>query len=334
MADYTLSAKITADIKDFVNKMSTAAKKVESMTKQLSTGLQSIGDTLRSAGDKISGFGSQITAVETAAAGLATAGLKKATDSAIDFDTQMRKVGAISGSTEEELQALRASALELGASTSLSSSEVAEAMTEMAAKGADANRIIADMPGIISAAEASGEDLALVADTVSNVLNTFGESAGDATHVADVLAESANRTAAGVSDLQYAFKYAAPTASALGISMEELAAATGVMVDAGLQGEQAGTTLRSMFVSMAKPTDKAREAMEQLGISFFDSEGKMKSIGQIIAELQTATAGLTDETKENALATIFGTEALSGLQTMMNATPGSIEGNDKRVAEL
>lgn len=325
MADYTLSAKITADIKDFVNKMSTAAKKVESMTKQLSTGLQSIGDTLRSAGDKISGFGSQITAVETAAAGLATAGLKKATDSAIDFDTQMRKVGAISGSTEEELQALRASALELGASTSLSSSEVAEAMTEMAAKGADANRIIADMPGIISAAEASGEDLALVADTVSNVLNTFGESAGDATHVADVLAESANRTAAGVSDLQYAFKYAAPTASALGISMEELAAATGVMVDAGLQGEQAGTTLRSMFVSMAKPTDKAREAMEQLGISFFDSEGKMKSIGQIIAELQTATAGLTDETKENALATIFGTEALSGLQTMMNATPGSIE---------
>lgn len=318
MADYTLSAKITADIRSFCDSMNAAAQKVESVTKQISSKVQSIGDSL-------SGLGGKFTAVETAAAGFATAGLKKAADSAIDFDTQMRKVGAISDASDEQLQALRNAALELGATTSLSASEVAAAMTDMATKGRDANQIIADMPGVISAAEASGEDLALVADTVTNIMNTFGDAAGDATHIADVLAESANRTAAGVSDLQYAFKYAAPTASALGISMEELAAATGVMVDAGLQGEQAGTTLRSMFTSMAKPTDDARAAMEALGISFFDSEGKMKSIGTIVGDLQTATAGLTDEAKQNALVTIFGTEALSGLQTMMNATPGSIE---------
>lgn len=318
MADYTLSAKITADIRSFCDSMNAAAQKVESVTKQISSKVQSIGDSL-------SGLGGKFTAVETAAAGFATAGLKKAADSAIDFDTQMRKVGAISDASDEQLQALRNAALELGATTSLSASEVAAAMTDMATKGRDANQIIADMPGVISAAEASGEDLALVADTVSNIMNTFGDAAGDATHIADVLAESANRTAAGVSDLQYAFKYAAPTASALGISMEELAAATGVMVDAGLQGEQAGTTLRSMFTSMAKPTKEAKEAMEALGISFFDSEGKMKSIGTIVGDLQTATAGLTDEAKQNALVTIFGTEALSGLQTMMNATPGSIE---------
>lgn len=325
MADYTLSARITADIRSFSDSMNAAAQKVESVTKQISSKVQSIGGTVKSIGDSLSGLGGKFTAVETAAAGFATAGLKKAADSAIDFDTQMRKVGAISGSSEEQLQALRTTALELGATTSLSASEVATAMTDMAAKGRDANQIIADMPGIISAAEASGEDLALVADTVTNVMNTFGDAAGDATHIADALAESANRTAAGVSDLQYAFKYAAPTASALGISMEELAAATGVMVDAGLQGEQAGTTLRSMFTSMAKPTKEAKEAMEALGISFFDSEGKMKSIGTIVGDLQTATAGLTDEAKQNALVTIFGTEALSGLQAMMNATPSSIE---------
>ena len=318
MADYTLSAKITADIRSFCDSMNAAAQKVESVTKQ-------IGGAVKSIGDSLSGLGGKFTALETAAAGLATAGLKKAADSAIDFDTQMRKVGAISDASDAQLQALRDAALELGATTSLSASEVAVAMTDMATKGRDANQIIADMPGVISAAEASGEDLALVADTVTNIMNTFGDAAGDATHIADVLAESANRTAAGVSDLQYAFKYAAPTASALGISMEELAAATGVMVDAGLQGEQAGTTLRSMFTSMAKPTKEAKEAMEALGISFFDSEGKMKSIGTIVGDLQTATAGLTDEAKQNALVTIFGTEALSGLQTMMNATPGSIE---------
>ena len=164
-----------------VQGIATAASKVASAAStafsKMGDAAQNIGSRLQSAGDAISGLGGKITAVETAAAGLATAGLKKAADSAIDFDTQMRKVGGILGYSAEEMQtfqgdmkALQDTALELGASTSLSSSEVAEAMTEMAAKGADANEIIADMPGIISAAEASGEDLALVADTVSNVL--------------------------------------------------------------------------------------------------------------------------------------------------------------------
>ena len=316
---------IVSTAKSTLNTISDLSDKASKALESVGKSAESIGSGLQSAGDNLSSLGGKITAVETAAAGLATAGLKKAADSAIDFDTQMRKVGAISGSTDEELQSLRESALELGASTSLSSSEVAEAMTEMAAKGSDANQIIADMPGIISAAEASGEDLSLVADTVSNAMNAFGDSAGDATHVADVLAQSANQSAAGVSDLQYAFKYAAPLASSLGISMEELAAATGVMTDAGLEGSQAGTTLRAMFVSMSKPTDEAREAMEQLGISFYDSEGKMKSISTIVSDLQTATADLTDEEKEQALATMFGTESLSGLQAMMNATPGTID---------
>lgn len=234
---------IVSTAKNTLNTISALSDKASKALESVGKSAESIGSGLQSAGDNLSSLGGKITAVETAAAGLATAGLKKAADSAIDFDTQMRKVGAISGSTDEELQSLRESALELGASTSLSSSEVAEAMTEMAAKGSDANQIIADMPGIISAAEASGEDLSLVADTVSNAMNAFGDSAGDATHVADVLAQSANQSAAGVSDLQYAFKYAAPLASSLGISMEELAAATGVMTDAGLEGSQAGTTL-------------------------------------------------------------------------------------------
>lgn len=321
MPDYTLSASITGDSTKFQKAMKSAEDSMDKLSSKIST----FGGTLKSLGDKMGSVGGKITAIEAAAGGAAAVGLKKAADSAIDFDTQMRKVGAISNSSEAEMKKLNETALELGASTSLSASEVADAMAEMAKKGFDATQIMDSMPGIISAAEASGEDLATVSDTVTSALNGFGMEAESATHVADVLAETTNQTAADVGDMQYTFKYAAPLASTLGISMEELAASTGIMTDAGMEGEQAGTTLRAMFVRMAKPTDKAREAMESLGISFFDSEGKMKSMGTIIAELQTSTAGLTDESKENALATIFGTEALSGLQTMMNATPGSID---------
>lgn len=256
MSDYTLSAKITADVSGFKKGLKDAEKALESLQDKLS----GISSALSSLGDGMSKVGGKLTAIESAAGGAAAVGLKKAADAAIDFDSQMRKVGAIAQASDSDLQRLTDTALELGAKTSLSASETAEAMTEMAAKGFDANQIIASMPGVISAAEASGEDLALVADTVTSAINGFGLGAEDATHVADVLAESANKTAAGVEDLQYAFKYAAPSAASLGISMEELAAATGVMTDAGLAGEQAGTTLRAMFVKMAKPTEQIGRA--------------------------------------------------------------------------
>lgn len=321
MADYTLSAKITGDSSGFQK----ALQKAQSAMDKVSKSFSGFGDSLQSVGDKISSFGGKLTAIEAAAGTAAAAGLKKAADSAVDFDTQMRKVGAIAGASETELESLKDTALDLGASTTLSASETADAMAELAEKGFSVQDIISAMPGIISAAEASGEDLAAVSDTVTSAINGFGLSAEDATHVADVLAKSANDTAAGVLDLQGAFKYAAAPANALGISMEELAAATGIMVDAGLEGTQAGTTLRSMFVSMAKPTEQAQIAMEELGVSFFDAEGNMKSLSTIISELQNATAGLTDEEKANKLATIFGTEALSGLLTLTNAAPGSID---------
>lgn len=102
-------------------------------------------------------------------------------------------------------------------------------MTEMAAKGFTANQTIAAMPGIISAAEASGEDLALAADTVSSALNIWGLEAAESSRVADVLAMSANESAAGIDDLGYVLKYAGGPAAALGISLEEVAAAAGIM---------------------------------------------------------------------------------------------------------
>lgn len=325
MADYTLSAKIVADIKDFTSKIDTVTKKLQSMSKNMGSALESIGGSISSVGKKLTGL-------ETVAAGLATAGLAKAADTAIDFDTQMRKAAATAGISSREIEnmtgdfkALRDSALELGAATSLTASEVAVAMTEMAAKGFDTNQIIGAMPGIISAAEASGEELATVSDTVTSAINAYGLSADDATHIADVMAQSANDSAASVSSLGYSFKYAAPLASSLGIDLEELAACTGLLADAGIDGETAGTTLRSMLQRLVNPTDEAKEVMDELGLSFFDSEGKMKSLSAVIEELQTATEGLTDEEKQSALATIFRTNAMTGVNALMSRGSDEIE---------
>ena len=219
--------KIGADIGDYERNMS-----------QVQKSMQTIGGRMQSTGMAVG------TAFTTMGVALG-AGLGMAVNTAMDFESQMSRVKGISGATAGEFDALREAAMDLGASTSKSASEVAKGMENMAAMGYEVNEIIAAMPGVISAAEASGEDMAVVTDVVSAALNSFGLEASDASHVADVLAQSANQSAADINDLGYSFKYAAPVAKALGISMEELAAATGIMSDAGIKGEQAGTTLRS-----------------------------------------------------------------------------------------
>jgi TP901 family phage tail tape measure protein len=272
-------------------------------------------------GKQMQEVGTQVGTTFTAAGGAIAAGLGFAVKTASEFDSQMSRVGAIAGASGDDLNALRQSALDLGASTSKSASEVAKGMELMASKGYTAQQIISAMPGVIAASEASGEDMALVADTVASAMNAFGLSAEKATTVADVLSKSANQSAAGVTDLQYAFKYAAPVASSLGISMETLAAATGIMADSGMKGEQAGTTLRAALLRLTDPPKEAAAKLKELGVSVTDASGKFLPFDQIISQLSSSTANMTDAQKAQALSTIFGTEAMTGMLSLVTAGP-------------
>ena len=59
--------------------------------------------------------------------------------------------------------------------------------------------------------------------------------------------------------------------------------------------------------------------MEELGLSFYNADGQMKSLSEMVSMLQTNMEGLTDEQKQNALVTLFGQEALSGMMVLMEA---------------
>lgn len=256
-----------------------------------------------------------------AVTGGATAAVKKFAD----FDTAMRKAATIAGASDAEFNQMAETAKELGASTSLSASQVAEAMTEMAAKGYNANQVMDSMPGIISAAEASGEDLAMTADVVSSALNIWGMEASAATDVADVLAMTANKTAAGVGDMQYALKYAGAPAKNLGISLEEVSAAAGLLANAGTEGSQAGTSLRQGLLSLTGPTKTAQKTMDALGFTAIKSNGKVKSLTGIIKSMKEATNEMTDAQKAATVKQLVGTEASSAFLTLMDAGPGKIK---------
>lgn len=263
-----------------------------------------------------------IAGTATALSGVSAAAIKVGSD----FEAQMSRVEAISGATGEEFEQLRKQAIDLGADTAFSASQAAEGMENLAAAGFTTNEIMEAMPGMLDLAAASGEDLANSADIAASTLRGFGLEASEAGYVADVLAENANRTNSSVAETGEAMKYVAPLARAAGISLEETAAAIGIMANAGIQGSQAGTTLRGALSRLSKPTADMQEAMDELGVSFYDSEGKMLSLTDQVGMLKAAMEGMTDEQKNNYLVTLYGQEALSGMLALINEGPESLSG--------
>lgn len=239
-----------------------------------------------------------------------------------EFESQTRKAAVL---TAGDYGQVKKAILDMAKDSVYSTGQVAAAFAEMGAKGFDSAQATSALPGVLSAAAASGEDLGMVADTITSALNSFGMEASQSTHVADVLATAANATAAGVGDMQYAFKYAAGPAAQLGISMEELAASVGIMSNSGIKGETAGTALRASLLRLVKPPKAAANELKRLGVSITDQQGNMKPLSQIIGELKSGMEGMTSAQKGAALATIFGTEAVSGMMALVAAGPEKID---------
>lgn len=283
----------------------------------LEQGLRKLGTAAQT------GIKATVAAITVAGTALTAVGAT-AVKTGSDFEVQMSRVKAISQATEQEFEQLRNQAIELGASTAFSASEAAEGMESLAAAGFETSEIMDAMPGLLDLAAASGESLASSSDIAAAALRGFGLDASEAAHVADVLAANANKTNSSVADTGDAMKYVAPFARAAGISLEETAAAIGIMANAGIQGSQAGTTLRGALSRLSKPTDAMATVMEKLGLAFYDSNGKMKSLKEQIEMLSGAMDGLTDEQRNNYLVTLYGQEALSGMLALINEGSGSL----------
>lgn len=241
-----------------------------------------------------------------------------------DFEAQMSRVKAISGATEEEFDKLKKQAMDLGKETAFSSSEAAQGMENLAAAGFSVNETMEAMPGLLNLAAASGEDLSVASDIAAAAVRGFGLEASETAHVADVLAANANKTNSSVTETGEALKYIAPFANAAGISLEETAAAIGIMANAGIQGSQAGTTLRGALSRLSRPTDDMIGVMNELGISFYDTNGKMKPLSEQVKMLEQAMSGLTDEQRNNYLVTLYGQESLSGMLALINEGSGEL----------
>ncbi len=314
MEQFSVEALLKATDSGFVKTFKDAQDAVKTFEKNSNSMTTAVGKVMQGTGAAMTKY------ITTPLIGVGVAAAKVGGD----FEAQMSRVKAISGATGDTFEQMKQQAIDLGAKTAFSAKESAAGMENLASAGFSAQEIMKAMPGLLDLAAVSGGDVALASENTATALRGFGLEASEAGHVADVFARAAADTNAEVGDMGEALKYVAPVANSMGISLEETAAAIGIMSDAGIKGSQAGTTLRGALSRLARPTKAMQDTMDNLGVSFYDADGKMKPLKTQVELLKKAFEGLTPEQQQNALVTLYGQESLSGMMTLIDKGPDSL----------
>lgn len=282
--------------------------------------LQDLQKTVQATTDNFKTIGQGAMVAGTAIA----TGLGFAVMKAGDFEAKMSRVQALSGATTEELAQMRDTAMSLGSSTSFSASQVADGMSMLAMAGYKTNEVIQAMPGLLATASAGQIDLATTSDIVSNILSGFGIQASETGKVADILAYGFTNANTTLTELGYAMKYVGPVAKSAGMSLEETTAAIGLLSNAGIKGEQAGTTLRGVIASLLDPSKEVAKKMNELGIKTVDATGKMVPLHDIVGQFQRAFKNMGEAQKTATASMIVGREASAGFLTLLDAGQDTI----------
>ena len=292
-AEFEANARAAEDLKLQIDLDEAELKQLKEEAKSAASVMgsvfQAVGEKIQGIGDKISSIGKDLSTKITLPI---TAGFAAAIKTTGDFDASMSKVQATSGATAGDMELLREKAKEMGETTKFSASESADALNYMAMAGWKTEDMLNGIAGIMNLAAASGEELGTTSDIVTDALTAFGMQADESGRFADILASAASNANTNVSMMGESFKYVAPVAGAMGYSAEDVAVALGLMANAGIKADMAGTSLRNMMQRMAKPTKESANAMERLGIELYNEEGKMYSFREIMEQLRTSMTNI------------------------------------------
>lgn len=256
----------------------------------------------------------------------AAAGLGAIVVASARFDKSMSAVQAATHETADNMELLRAAAIKAGADTAYSATEAAGAIEELSKAGVSTRDILGGgLSGALNLAAAGGLEVADAAEIAASALTQFQLSGKDVPHVADLLAAGAGKAQGSVQDLGYALKYAGVPANALGVSIEETTGTLAEFASAGIVGEQAGTTLRSMLLSLSAPTNQAQKVMDAYGLSLYDASGQFVGMQAAAQQLHDKLGPLTEAERNHALSVIFGQTAIQGAITLYQGGGKAVE---------
>ena len=242
------------------------------------------------------------------------------------FQQALNQAAVIAGGTSKDIDGLADVANRMGAELPISAQDASNAMVAMARDGASIGTIKKEFPAIAQAATAAGADLQATASVVQQSMNIWGKSLKSPQQAAGILVQVANQSNASIESMQQALADVGPTASAAGYSMQDTANAIGLLTNTGMSAAQAADNLNHAIVLMQSPTKQSKAYIDQLGISFRDAQGNMKSLPQIAGELNTAfdkasksTQGFGKAQQDAALKAMFGQDGMRVMRTLMKS---------------
>ena len=293
MADYTVTGDTRLDTSGFT-------KGISSMTV--------------AAGNLISGLVSTAT---SKMAGLA----KSSVSVGMSFEASMSQVAATMGKSTDEIESLTRVAKEMGSSTKFSATQAADALNYLALAGYDADKAAEVLPSVLNLAAAGGMDLAYASDLVTDAMASLNIEANknNVDDFGNKLAMAASKANANVSQLGEAILTVGGTAANLKNGTTELTTALGLLANVGLKGAEGGTHLRNIILSLQSPTDDAAKLIQQLGLQVYDAQGNMRGLDEILGDLNTRMAGMTQGQKDSIINRLFNKTDLAAVNGLLAA---------------
>lgn len=293
--------------------------------KQSQEELAKVNAAIEKNNEAISKTKTQLVGTVGTLAALGTAIYAGPVKKAAEFEEQMSTVKAISGATVADMTRLANEAKRMGATTQFTAAEAGKALEYMAMAGWKTDQMLGGLPGIMNLAAASGEDLGTVSDIVTDALTAFNMTAEDAGRFADVLAQASSNANTNVSMMGATFQKVAPVAGALGYSVEDISLGIGLMANASIKAETAGTSLKTALANMAKPTKQMKTYMDKYGISLTNADGSMKTFREVVDNLRSSLGGLSESEQVAAATAIFGKESFAGMLAIVNASDADFQ---------
>lgn len=318
-------------------------KNLETQANQSATAVQKIassGEKLKTVGDNISSAGQKLLPVTAGVTALGTASVT----TAANFESSMSQVQATMGITKDAMSTVNGQSVntmdtlsklakKMGAETAFSASECAEALNYLALAGYDTQQMCDTLPTVLNLAAAGDIALADASDMVTDAMSALGMGVDEAGTMVDQMAKTASTTNTSVAQLGEGILTIGATAKSIKGGTAELNTALGILANNGIKGAEGGTHLRNIILSLQNPTDKAAAQMEALGLSVYDSEGNMRSMNDILGDLNKSMDGMTSAEKSNIISTIFNKTDLSSVNALLANTGDTWDSLQKSITD-
>ena len=305
-----------------------------SSAEKTSSDFDKMGNSMKDASDSTSGLGNTAS---VAIGNLAANAVSKLADVAIDaakamvevgsnFEAAMSEVEAISGASSSDLDQMSQKAKELGSNTKFSATEVAEGFKYMSLAGWDTEQALSAIDGVVNLAAASEMDLGQASDMVTDYLSAFGLAASDAGKMVDEMVYAQSHSNTSTAQLGEAFGNCAANMNAAGQSMETTTAILEAMANQGTKGSEAGTELSSVMSDITKKMKDGKIQIGDTSVAVADSKGNFRDLTDILKDVETATQGMGDAEKAQALQATFQKRSIVAVNEVLNEGVDKVKG--------